>query len=441
MKNKTIPDYFLITALLSLLLGLLFGLWASLQYVWPGLGKSVFAFTCLRPLHTLWVVSWILLSAIGGVYHYLNQNNPASTIDKKLMLTHYVGLVLIGLSIALCYLNGQFAGKEYLEFPSVFFLPILLSWMLFGFYFWKKTRGSFKTQPVYLWMWATGIVFMIYHFAEAHLWLLPYFKGHFIQNMALQWKSGGSYVGAWNMLVYGTSLYIVSLVSGNKQAAHSPKAFFFYFLGLTNLMFGWAHHVYLLPTAPWMRYFAYAISMTEWVVLVSILKDARKETQKQAQHLYSITEQLINLSGFWVLLNIVLALLISIPAINLFTHGTHTTVAHSMGTTIGINTLILLAAISYRCESGSKFSVSSQKILRIGLSIFKPFFFIFWCCLLFMGMRKTFWQWGDNKVTFGVFQQSMWVVHVIFVGIGLMTALGLAFLAVGLLKSLLQKSA
>ena len=34
----------------------------------------------------------------------------------------------------------------------------------------------------------------------------------------------------------------------------------------------------------------------------------------------------------------------SIPALNLYTHGTHVTVAHAMGTTIGINSMILFAA-------------------------------------------------------------------------------------------------
>ncbi len=298
MKNKPFSDLFFITALVSLFLGLLFGLWSGLQYVIPGFAKNFLAFNQLRPLHTLLVISWILLAAIGNIYRYLNQQQKAT--HKKLMFVHYAVLTIIGLSVATCYANGDFSGKEYLEFPTVFFGPILFSWVLFGFYFFKTTQFSFKNQPVYVWMWATGIVFMIYHFAEAHLWLLPYFKGHFIQNMALQWKSGGSYVGAWNMLVYGTSLYIAEQTTQNNLSARSPKAFFFYFLGLTNLMFGWAHHVYLLPTAPWLRYLAYAISMTEWLVLWSILKEFKSKMQQQVVHPHPITEKILHLSSFWV---------------------------------------------------------------------------------------------------------------------------------------------
>lgn len=437
MKNKPFSDLFFITALVSLFLGLLFGLWSGLQYVIPGFAKNFLAFNQLRPLHTLLVISWILLAAIGNIYRYLNQQQKAT--HKKLMFVHYAVLTIIGLSVATCYANGDFSGKEYLEFPTVFFGPILFSWVLFGFYFFKTTQFSFKNQPVYVWMWATGILFMIYHFAEAHLWLLPYFKGHFIQNMALQWKSGGSYVGAWNMLVYGTSLYIAEQTTQNNLSARSPKAFFFYFLGLTNLMFGWAHHVYLLPTAPWLRYLAYAISMTEWLVLWSILKEFKSKMQQQVVHPHPITEKILHLSSFWVLLNIILALLISIPALNLFTHGTHTTVAHSMGTTIGINTLILLASISFRCESDVVISAQLQKVLQLGLRVFKPSFFVFWCCLLLMGIRKTLWLWRESNVSFAVFQKSMLPFYWIFLSAGIMTALGLTLLILSFLKSLLKK--
>ena len=37
----------------------------------------------------------------------------------------------------------------------------------------------------------------------------------------------------------------------------------------------------------------------------------------------------------------------SIPAFNLYTHGTQITVVHAMGTTIGINTMIVLAGVFY----------------------------------------------------------------------------------------------
>ena len=62
--------------------------------------------------------------------------------------------------------------------------------------------------------------------------------------------------------------------------ARGKTTFFFFFLGLTNLMFGWAHHTYILPTLPWVRYVAYAVSMTEWIIFIKIVYSWRKSLTK-----------------------------------------------------------------------------------------------------------------------------------------------------------------
>jgi nitric oxide reductase subunit B len=57
-------------------------------------------------------------------------------------------------------------------------------------------------------------------------------------------------VGSWNMLVYGTGIYLMEKTSGNGKAGPLPPAFFFYFLGLINLMFNWGHHTYIVTCRP-----------------------------------------------------------------------------------------------------------------------------------------------------------------------------------------------
>ena len=434
MNTNRYPFYFIAAGLMSLLLGLLCGLLAGFQYVVPDFIKETLPFTALRPLHTLFVVSWVLLSAIGGIYYYLSRNFNEKPTNQLLVKTHFWIFILTGLGIALSYLFRNFAGKEYLEFPIYFYFPIVSGWLLFGINYFKTLAATFKTWPVYYWMWATGIVMMIYHFTEAHLWLLPYFKSHFIQNTALQWKAGGSYVGSWNMLVYGTAIYVMAKISQDEHYATSGKAFFFYFLGLTNLMFGWAHHVYIVPTAPWIRYLAYGISMTEWIILASIIYDWKKNLNQDQKTAFPIAHQFMRLADFWVFLNIILALLISIPAVNLFTHGTHITVAHSMGTTIGINTLILLSSVTYILES-NQCSLSVAKI-RFGIRLFQTSFVLFWGCLLLMGVRKAHWTFFDKTLSFGQFQDAMHGFYVVFVLFGLGIFIGLYRIVFELLSGL-----
>jgi nitric oxide reductase subunit B len=428
MRINKYPFYFISVGLISLLLGLLCGLLAGFQYVIPTFIKEILPFNAIRPLHTLFVVSWILLSAIGGIYYYIKPSNG------KLIQIHFWLFIATGIGIISSYLTGNFAGKEYIEFPSYFYFPIVIGWALFGINYYKTMLLSFKNWPVYYWMWGTGIVFMIYHFTEAHLWMLPYFRSHFVQNVAMQWKSGGSYVGSWNMLVYGTALFVMSKISKVENYANSKKAFFFYFLGLTNLMFGWAHHIYIIPTAPWIRYFAYAISMTEWIILFSIIYDWKNGLSKEKKIEFAVAYKLMLLADFWVFLNIILALLISIPSINIFTHGTHITVAHSMGTTIGINTLILLSSITYILEIESPFTIKTYKRINNGIRIFSISFLCFWICLLGMGIRKSYWMYWKNNLSFSQFQDSQHWINMLFVFFGLGILIGLYRIILELLK-------
>ncbi len=215
MANNKYIFYFIAVGLISLMLGLLCGLLGGFQYVIPSFIKDFLPFNAIRPLHTFFVVSWILLSAIGGIYYYIKP------VNQTLVKVHFLLFIVTGVGIIFSYLSKNFAGKEYLEFPSYFYFPIVLGWILFGINYYKTMLPSFKNWPVYYWMWATGIAFMIYHFTEAHFWMLPYFRENFIQNIAMQWKSGGSYVGSWNMLVYGTALFVMSKISKEEKYAQS----------------------------------------------------------------------------------------------------------------------------------------------------------------------------------------------------------------------------
>jgi nitric oxide reductase subunit B len=112
-------------------------------------------------------------------------------------------------------------------------------------------------------------------------------------------------------------------------------------------MFGWAHHTYLVPSETWIRTFAYIVSMTELYIFGKIIWDWRNSLEDWQKNRYCNAYRFLFAADIWVFINLGLALIISVPAFNLFTHGTHITVAHAMGTTIGINTMILLASIFY----------------------------------------------------------------------------------------------
>lgn len=423
--KKELGIFFIFLAILSLLGGLFFGSISAFQFIFPDFFATI-PFFKNRPLHVSLVVSWIFLSVIGGIYYYLPKYCGLPLFSRRMGIVHIWLFFITGLLVISSYLMGKFGGREYWEFPALLAIPIFISWILFGINYFKTVFKKIGQWPVYMWMWATGICFFLFTFTEAYLWVFPYFRNDLIRDLTVQWKAYGALVGSWNMLVYGTAIFVMERVKGDETIAKSKLAFLMYLLGLTNLMFGWAHHIYIVPTAPWIRYLSYTISMTELLILAKIIWNWKSSLQEAKKDYYFLPYRFIIASDLWIFLNLALALLISIPAINIFTHGTHITVAHAMGSTIGINTMILLSSVLFIISDVTQYPFSKKEtvIIRAGFWITNISLTIFWICLIMAGAEK-----GrliiENQLTFQAIMEkiSPYLLSFAFAGLGIFVGL------------------
>jgi len=436
MKNKA-PIFFITLALLALLLGILFGLLSALQYLFPDFLKEIIPFTKMRPFHTTTVISWIILAATGSIYFFISQVEKIAFVYPKLPKVHFIIYLLTGIAIYLSFIFDKTEGREYLSYAPILTLPILLGWLLFGLNYFKTIKKNVTHWPVYYWMWGTGIVFMMYHLCEAHLWTIPSFRAYFIKDLTVQWKSYGSFVGSWNMLVYGTAIYLMSKIKNDVNVARGKTKFFFYFLGLTNLMLGWAHHTYIIPTQEWIRFLAYGVSMTEWIIFFHMIYSWKKSLSKQEKEDFCMTYKFLLAADFWVFLNIILALLFSIPAINFFTHGTHITVAHSMGTTIGINTTILLASLFFVVSKIKNHAIPFTKLKKTFYA-YNGFLILFLAILIYAGAVRSNWMYFSQNIPFSEMQSALHNTYIGFFVFGLGLVVTLLIFAFKLLKPLLN---
>ena len=413
---------FMRLGMLALAVGMFFGVIGGFQFLFPEFLRELL-FTKTRPLHVSLVVAWIFLIAIGGIYLYLPRQQNLKLWSPRAANVHFWVFVVTGLAILASYLAGKFGGREYFEYPAALSIPIFITWILFGVNYFRTVSKSKGPWPVYYWMWATGIIFFFITFCEAYLWLIPYFRESMIREIIVQWKSYGALTGSWNMLVYGTAIYVASRIAGSEETATSKLAYSLFFLGLFNLIFGWAHHTYLVPSQTWIRTFAYMVSMTELLILGKFLWDWRASLQTYQKHKYCNAYRFLFAADIWIFINLILALLISVPALNLITHGTHITVAHAMGSTIGINTMILFASIFYviREELPQHVHAGCTKQVQLGYWTANISLAVFFSALVLAGL-------GKGLYTGGSFQDMMLQIRpflLVFAvsGIGLMLGL------------------
>mgnify|MGYP000007534726 FL=1 len=425
MKNFGI--WLIRIALVLFVLGLFFGHLASESYRITQPKSGVMGFLSLRPLHVSSDALPILTAGLAFVTLIIAKMKT-TRFGTFLQHLHFSLWVIALLGIFYSYFTGDFGGREYWEFNPVWALPIFVSFIVFLVFYLHQVGFSMK-WPVYYWMWLTGIIFFIFTFIENYLWIFPYFRQHFIADMTIQWKVNGSLVGAINQIIYGVAFYLMEKISGDEKSSYQKLSFAMYFLGMFNLMFNWGHHIYLLPTEKYIHYIAYAVSMTEWIILIRIFYKWSQQIKENKQFYYFFPYRFLMASDYWVTLNLTLALFMSIPAINLYTHGTHITVAHAMGTTIGINTMIILAGVFYFIKPS--FNSAKWRLYgSIAFWIVQVTLLLFLISLIGMGIQRAIWQAGLTSDSFSKMSSSSgnWVLLFIILGTILMFSMASFFI-------------
>ncbi len=424
-------------ALLLLITSLFFGCVAALSFFKAEYFTSIMPFQQLRPLHVSAALFWIISAAAGGILVYKDEVFPVTRPYKILEPGFMILWVLTIILVLVSYFFEQYGGREYWEFPPFINLFVLLAWLIFMLSFYIPLFRQKTRQPVYVWMWGTGILFFLFTFIEQNLWHFEWFRHSFIREMTVQWKSNGSMVGAWNQMIYGTSLYIMAKISGDEKIANNRTAYFFYFLGLTNLVFNWGHHIYNIPNAGWIRTVSYTISMTEWIVVINIIQGFKRKLDEVCRFNHLFACKFIFAAEFWVFMNLLLALLMSVPALNRYTHGTHITVAHAMGTTIGINTMILLGSIAYMMGLDKK--NHHHLVLQAGFTIAQYSLGVFWAALILAGLVKGYQLNVVHQTSFSTIMEMVNPALKVFMWSGFVLAAALIGVAVSLLRQLQKK--
>ncbi len=431
IKNNTLFP------LILLIVSLVMGVFSVLTFLFSEQVKDILPFQRLRQFHTSGALFWIIGGAAANIILYRSRNILNNAVRKSALNIHLLLWYLFVAGTFIFYLFGKYGGREYFEYPGYWSIVLLASWVCLLVAIFYKNISFKKAQPVYVWMWSTGLVFFLFTFTEANLWQIPWFRQNFLSEVAVQWKSNGSMVGAWNQMIYGTSIYLMCKISGNKESAFSKQAYFFYFLGFFNLIFNWGHHIYNLPVNNTVRHIAYAVSMTEWLIFINLIRQFKNtlDTGKKFKHHLSV--RFITGTEYWIGANLLIALLMSIPAINRYTHGTYITVLHAMGTTIGINTLILMAAYTFNIHE--KLAIKSKAVINrfltfthISLALFCIALFI---CGLIRGIGIV-----EYKLSFAELQSLQRPYIALLALSGLWLTVNLIVIAVTLFKAIRLKT-
>ncbi len=341
----------LLCALCCSTLAILFGTVAAHSYRPEHRSSIGLTLQHLRPLHTTFAAAWIFLGGVTVVYFHLFSRFQEAPRGFMLRLKAQLLLwIVAGAGIMVSLWNGQFSGREYMGAHWSWSVFIYAGWILFAWNYFSVEGWSLARKPVYIYMWHTAVLLFLFAFAEGHAWMLERIGAAPLRDIAVQWKSYGPLVGSFNLLVYGSMAYLACRLSGDERPARSNTAFALLFLGLLNSFTNYGHHTYHLPQSHLIKWVSCIVSLAEAVLVVkyllNVLACLRSVRRTRGEGDGSV-RLLVTFASIWSFLHVGAAVIISVPPVNTLIHGTHFVVGHAMGSMLGIDSMILWAALRY----------------------------------------------------------------------------------------------
>ena len=174
--------------------------------------------------------------------------------------------------------------------------------------------------------------------------------------------------------------------------------------------------------------------MTELLILGRIIFLWKDSLTTAKKNFHQTSYRFLISADVWILLTLLLAIAMSVPAVNVYTHGTHVTVAHTMGATIGINSFLLMAIafdiLKDTCVDFERY----KKILHRGYWIANISLVIFWLSLIGAGVLKAKWQLSSLQAPFSTMMLTLKPFFISFFISGTILTIGFLLMIYPLVK-------
>ena len=257
--DNKIVRLFLIATVSWGIIGMLVGLFAALELVWPQLNiTSYLSFGRIRPLHTNAVIFAFVGNGIfAGVYYSLQRLLKARMFSDVLSKINFWGWQLIIVSAVLTLPFGYTTGKEYAELEWPIDIAIALMWVVFGVnMFGTILKRRVKHMYVAIWFYiATFVTVAVLHIVNSFEFPVTFLKSYSwyagVQDALVQWWYGHNAVAFFLTTPYLGLMYYFVPKAANRPV-YSYRLSIIHFWSLI-FIYIWAgpHHLLYSSLPDW----------------------------------------------------------------------------------------------------------------------------------------------------------------------------------------------
>jgi cytochrome c oxidase cbb3-type subunit I/II len=257
--DNTIVKKFAMATVIWGVVGMLVGLLAALQLVWPEFNlTSWLSFGRIRPLHTNAVIFAFVGNGIFmGVYYSLQRLLKARMWSDKLSAINFWGWQFIILTAVLTLPFGITTGKEYAELEWWIDILITLLWVVFGVNMFG-TILTRRVQHLYVAIWffiATFVTVAVLHIVNSFEYPVSWFKSYSVfagvQDALVQWWYGHNAVAFFLTTPYlGLMYYFIPKAADRPVYSYRLSIIHFWALIFIYIWAG-PHHLLYTSLPDW----------------------------------------------------------------------------------------------------------------------------------------------------------------------------------------------
>ena len=405
---------------------ILFGLLSSLYYLFPGMLYNVFDFSMSKTLHIDTLVIWLLMGLIGAIYYYLPKELEQEVVGIKLgNLAFWVFCVSVAL-VALTFLFVQYGeanefslwfinqGRKYVEAPRWAAVGITAIMLVFSYNIIATCVKAKHKMTGILWVLCLDLVPLVVVYLDA----FPA-DTNLSRDLYWWWWLVHMWVeSTWEVLIGCIMAWVLMDVMGTSRRIVETWLYIEVMLVLGAGILGLGHHYF-------------------WMVVHAVYDAGmhRLKTGNRPAYFWITTEAFLNFigAGVW-------GFMMTLPQINMFSHGTQWTASHGHFAFYGAYVCGIIAVLYVAKQRVSgvqtmggnrwKWAYGFLNIGMLGMVM----------GLLLAGMAQAFFEraaGGSTLMAYTVASENPWFTSGIWArtGFGFMFALGYVLLIIDLLKA------
>lgn len=348
--DNKIVKWFAYATIIWGLVGMLVGVWAAFQLVFPSLNFSTaeVSFGRIRPLHTNAVIFAFVGNGIFmGVYHSLQRLLKARMFSDALSKFHFWGWQAIILAAAITLPLGITTSHEYAELEWPINIAIAVVWVAFGVNMFgtilkRRENHLYVAIWFYIATWVTVTVLHIFNnlaIPYSMMQSIPVLAG--VQDALVQWWYGHNAVAFFLTTPYLGLMYYYLPKAANRPI-FSYKLSIIHFWALI-FIYIWAgpHHLLYTSLPDWAQslgtVFSIMLIAPSWGGMLNGLLTLRGAWDRVRQDPI-LKFMVVAVSAYGM--STLEGPLLSIKSINAISHYTDWTVAHVHVGTLGWNGML-----------------------------------------------------------------------------------------------------